>query len=68
MEPKHRITIARITTAYIQNVLTGSKVDGWQKDSRTARLSCPLYHKFAVFIKFLAIEVAVGIDIVHLTV
>ena len=68
MEPKHRITIVRVTTAYIQNTLTGSKVDGWQEDSRAACLSGPLYHQLAVFIELLAIEMAVGIDIVHLTV
>lgn len=68
MEPKHRITIIGIATAYIQHGLTGSKVDGWQEDSRAARLSGALYHKFAVFIELLAIEVTVGIDIVHLTV
>ena len=68
MEPKHRITIVGIATAYIQNTLTGSKVDGWQEDSRAACLSGPLYHQLAVFIELLAIEMAVGIDIVHLTV
>ena len=62
MKAEHGITKTRIACTYVKDGMTGVKVDGRNENVRTTSLTGTLYHSIAVGSKFLAIQVAMGID------
>ena len=66
VQAKHGATEVGILGADVEDGLAGGGIDGGQEDVRTACLAGTLHDGITVRCKFFAIEVAVGVDVVHI--
>ncbi len=67
MEAEHGVAEAGILSAGVQHSMAGCQVDGGQEDSGTASIAGSLYDSVAVGVELFAVEVAVGVDVIHIT-
>ena len=66
MQTEHGVAIVGILPAYVGDGMAGLQVDGRQKNRLAASLAGSLDNGIAVSAELLAVQVAVGVDVVQI--